>query len=172
MIRKENTVVNERTITVKGIGNVKKTPDMVVITMSLTTTTPDYTKTNELSALELEGLKKALISAGHEKQTVKTTAFNIRTEQERYQDATGNWLNKFKGYSCTHDLKLEFDLDMELLGETLMLISKSGANPQLKVAFSVKDKNAVQAELLEKAVTAYCADQWPLMRYRAATQRF
>jgi len=34
-----------------------------------------------------------------------------------------------------------------------MLISKSGANPQLKVAFSVKDKNAVQAELLEKAVT-------------------
>jgi uncharacterized protein YggE len=47
---------------------------------------------------------------------------------------------------------LEFDLDMKRLGETLTAISSSGASPEFKIAFSVKDKNAVSVKLLENAI--------------------
>ena len=41
---------------------------------------------------------------------------------------------------------------MKRLGETLSAISSCGAMPELQIAFSVKDKNAVSAELLENAI--------------------
>ncbi|MGI6123322.1 MAG: SIMPL domain-containing protein [Acetivibrionales bacterium] len=145
--------MNERTLTVKGIGNVKTAPDLVIIAMNLTTTTPDYTKTTECAALDVEAIRKAIVSTGHDRQALKTTDFNIKTEYESVKDAAGNWKQKFKGYSCIHHLKLEFDLDIKRLGETLTAISKSGANPEFEINFSIKDKAAVQAELLENAVT-------------------
>ena len=144
--------MNERTITVKGIGNVKTKPDLVVITLELVTQMPDYAKTMEVAALELESIRKTLVSAGYEAQNLKTTSFNINTENESYKDAEGNWRREFIGYSCRHNLKLEFDFDMKRLGETMAAISESRVNPEFQIAFSVKDKNAVQSELLENAV--------------------
>lgn len=145
--------MKERMITVKGIGSVKLKPDLIVITMSLTTTTPDYNKTMELANLELEAVREALVAIGHDGQSLKTTDFNVRTENESYKDAAGNWKQKFKGYSCSHELKLEFDFDMKQLGKTLNAISVSKVNPQFQIAFSIKDKNAVQTDLLKNAVS-------------------
>ncbi|HHU29759.1 MAG TPA: SIMPL domain-containing protein, partial [Firmicutes bacterium] len=71
--------MNERTLTVKGIGNVKTAPDLVIIAMNLTTTTPDYTKTTECAALDVEAIRKAIVSTGHDRQALKTTDFNIKT---------------------------------------------------------------------------------------------
>lgn len=144
--------MNERTLTVKGIGNVKTAPDLVILLMNLTTTTPDYTKTTECAALDIEAIRKAVVSTGHDRQALKTVDFNIKTEYESVKDAAGNWKQKFKGYSCIHHLKLEFDLNIKRLGETLIAISKSGVNPEFTINFSIKDKAAVQAELLERAV--------------------
>ena len=145
--------MNERTITVKGIGNVKTAPDLVIISVKLTTTTPEYEKTTECAALDIEAIRKALVSIGYDKKALKTTDFKIKTEYESIKDAAGNWKQKFNGYSCIHHLKLEFDLEMKRLEETILAIAKSGANPEFNITFSVKDKAAVQAELLEKAVS-------------------
>lgn len=145
--------MHERTITVTGTGNVKAKPDLIVVTMSLTAAAPDYNKTMKLANAELEALRESIVSAGHDGQALKTVDFNVRTEQESYKDAAGNWRQKFKGYSCSHELKLEFDFDIKQLGKTLAAISASKANPQFQIAFSVKDKNAVQTELLENAVS-------------------
>ena len=41
---------------------------------------------------------------------------------------------------------------MKRLGTTLSAISACGIDPAFQIAFSVKDKNAVSAELLERAV--------------------
>lgn len=144
--------MDEHTILVKGIGNIKAKPDIIILSLTLTTTTPEYIKTTELAALELETLRKAFISTGHEESTLKTTSFNIHAEYEHYNDAYGNRRQKFKGYSCVHCLKLEFDLDMKLLGETLAAMSETKTNPRFEINFSIKDKNAIQADLLENAV--------------------
>ena len=145
--------MNERTITVKGIGSAKAKPDLIVITMNLTAAMPDYNKAMELANMELESIREALVSAGHDKQDLKTTNFNVSIENESYKDAAGNWRSKFIGYSCSHELKLEFDFDMKQLGKTLGAIAASKTNPTFQIAFSVKDKNAVQTDLLKSAVS-------------------
>ena len=54
--------MNERTITVKGIGSAKAKPDLIVITMNLTAAMPDYNKAMELANMELESIREALVS--------------------------------------------------------------------------------------------------------------
>jgi len=145
--------MNERTITVKGMGNVTAKPDLTIITMKLITENPDYAETMERATKDAESIRQALISIGYEREALKTTDFKIRTETESYQEyRTKNWLERFKGYSCTHELKLKFDFDMKRLGETINAISACGSKPKFQIAFSVKDKDAVSAELLENAV--------------------
>ena len=145
--------MRRRSITVKGIGSVGVKPDLTVITMNLAATTPDYTKTMERAANDVECLRHALISIGYAREALKTANFNIRMEHENVQDVSGNWKRQFKGYTCTHVLKLELDFDMKHLGKTLTAISACGSNPDFQIAFSVKDKAAVSAELLESAIT-------------------
>ena len=145
--------MSERIITVNGTGNVSVNPDLIIITMSLTTSRFDYSQAMDRIAAKTESLRNALISIGYEGKKLKTTAFNINTKYESYKDSKGDWKQKFAGYSCSHDLKLEFDLDMKRFGETLGAISASTTSPQFQIAFSVKDKNAVQKELLERAVS-------------------
>ncbi|MDR2573825.1 MAG: SIMPL domain-containing protein [Desulfovibrio sp.] len=145
--------MNGRAITVKGIGSVAAKPDLTVITMNLTTTMPDYAQTMERASKDVEGVRHALISIGYARESLKTANFNIRMEYDFFKDKNGDRKQKFKGYTCTHALKLELDFDMKHLGETLTAISTCGSHPDFKIAFSVKDKAAVSAELLESAIT-------------------
>jgi len=144
--------MNERTITVKGIGNVSAKPDLIIITMGLENTDYSYSGAMQLASGAVDAIRTALLSVGYEKDRLKTTDFNINTAYESYKDTKGNWKQKFNGYKCTHNLKLEFDFCMERLNETLSAITSSGANPKLEINFSIKDKNAVSEQLLHNAV--------------------
>jgi len=152
--------MSERTIVVKGTGHVSVKPDLTTITMSLTSAKPDYKKTMETAGKDIEAIRQALMSVGHEREALKTTDFRVRTEYDTVKDAmgrdvrdaNGNIQRVFKGYVCNHSLKLEFDFDMKRLGETLMAISTCKSKPTLNIDFSVKDKEAVSIALLENAV--------------------
>ena len=145
--------MNARNITIKGIGNVVVKPDLTVISMTLTVKTPEYAQAMETAAKDIEVLRQALYGIDYKREALKTTDFNISTEYEQYKDKGGNYQRRFAGYKCTHALKLEFDFNLKRLGETLAAISACGVNPELKIAFSVKDKAAVNAALLESAIT-------------------
>ena len=145
--------MSERFLTVMGKGSISVKPDLIVMSMKLTTATPEYANTMERAASEAEALKNALISIGYDEKALKTTDFHVSMEYNRIKDAKGNWIQKFEGYKCTHSLKLEFDLDMKRLGETLTAIAACGTAPVFQIVFSVKDKNAVSAQLLENAVS-------------------
>ena len=140
-----------KTITVKGIGKVSAVPDYVVITMSLEAHENDYEETLELAAKKIEYLNTSLVEIGFEKKTVKTTSFNVRTDYERVKDRNGNYKSVFNGYICSHRLKVEFDFDTKRLAQTLYAISKCLAQPELSIAFTVKDASAVNKELLRSA---------------------
>lgn len=144
--------MNARTLTVKGSGGLKTPPDLIAINMILTTTSMDYDETNDRAAKDVEAIRNAVVAAGHNSKALKTTNFNIKTEYESIQDRAGNWRQKFKGYTCTHNLKLEFDLDMKRLGETIAAISQSQTTPNFSILFSIKDKTAVETEILKRAV--------------------
>lgn len=140
-----------RTITVKGIGNVKTAPDYIVISMNLESQNTDYDETMELAAKQIAYLNTSLEVIGFEKKAVKTTNFSVRTDYDNVKDRNGNYKRVFNGYICSHNLKVEFDFDTKKLAQTLSAISKCLAKPELTIRFTVKDPSAINKELLKSA---------------------
>lgn len=141
----------ERLITVKGIGNISVTPDLIIITMNLVSHKYNYDETMKLATESVNELEKAIEEVGFNKKDLKTTNFNITTSYKSYYDENNNYNSKFDGYKCEQDLKLEFDLDMEILSKVITAITKSKVEPRFNIRFSVKDKDEINKELLIKA---------------------
>jgi len=144
--------MENRVITVKGVGQVSTPPDLLVIEMNVEVIEPDYEAATRRAAEALDTLRAAVVSAGHDGKRLKTTSFSVNTKYESYKDKNGNYQSKFLGYCCAHGLRLEFDLDMKKLGATLGAIAACDAKPKFSIRFSVKDASAVSAELLESAI--------------------
>lgn len=140
-----------RTITIKGIGKLSLKPDQVVVSLTLETIDKNYDKAMDMAADHLEQLRGALVGIGFAKDDLKTASFNVGTEHERELDKNGNYKRIFTGYGVTHHLKLEFDFDSQRLSKTLGAIAACIAEPELNVQFTVKDKESVNAALLESA---------------------
>lgn len=144
--------MNDRTITVKGVGSVSVKPDLIVISMTLATQAREYQETMTLAAAELDSVRAALFAVGYEKDSLKTTDFSINTEYESVKDRQGAWKQQFLGYKCVHMLKLEFDFDTNRLNDTLKAIAASGVGLEFEINFSIKDKAAVSDQLLREAI--------------------
>jgi len=140
-----------REITVRGIGKVSVAPDLIMLKMDIETVDVDYETTMNCATKLLDTLRSAVESAGHDGRELKTTSFNVDTKYEQYK-VKEEWKSRFIGYSCAHGLKLEFNLDMQMLGATLGAIAECDAKPKLKINFSVKDTNAVSEQLLQSAI--------------------
>ena len=83
-----------KTITVKGVGNVSVKPDLIVVSMKLGTEDREYDKTMELAAERISLINDSLEKIGFEKNSVKTTDFNVRTNYESVKDKSGNYKNE------------------------------------------------------------------------------
>jgi len=140
-----------RTITVKGTGNVTAKPDYIVIRFQLEARNTDYEKTMSIASGQIDAVTLALLNAGFPKGSLKTTGFNVQTERESVRDRNGDHKYVFAGYSCRQQMKLAFDFDSRLLGRTLSAIASATVDPQLSIAFTVKDPNAVSEALLRDA---------------------
>lgn len=137
-----------RTITVKGTGKLSVKPDLIAIFMSLETLDKEYDKAMELASEKINLLNQAFEKIGFNKDNIKTTNFNVRTEYENVRDESGKYKNIFKGYACIHNLKVEFDFDTKKLAKVLSTISSCIAKPELSISFTIKDTSAVNQELL------------------------
>lgn len=140
-----------RTITVKGIGKISARPDYVMLSMKLEAKDKEYDKAMNIAAEQLSGLNDTLASIGFEKDAVKTTNFNVQTDYDSYKDKQGNYQRVFSGFVCSHQLKLSFDFDMKRLSQALAAIAHCLAQPELSIAFTVKDPTAVNEALLRES---------------------
>ena len=140
-----------KTITVKGVGNVSVKPDYVVLSMSLETRNYDYETAMQEAADRIEHINKSLSTIGFEKESVKTTDFNVRTDYESKKDRNGNYYRVFNGYVVNHRLKVSFDFDTKLLSKALGTIASCIAEPELSISFTVKEPSAVNEALLKSA---------------------
>ena len=89
-----------RSITVKGTGRLSVKPDLIVVSMTLETKDSEYEKTMETAAEKIELLNKSLEEIGFEKESVKTTNFNVSTDYESRRHIKGGRKNGLKGYAC------------------------------------------------------------------------
>ncbi|MDE0563179.1 SIMPL domain-containing protein [Exiguobacterium sp. B2(2022)] len=141
----------ERTITVKGTGNVSSRPDLIVIHMDLVTKAPRYEETMTEAANAVAQLQKAIVRAGFEKKDMKTSDFSIDTLYDQYRDKDKNYRSRLIGYACRQKMKVEFPLDTSKLSDAIEQISQCRANPLLSIRFTMKDPNAIEDQLLVNA---------------------
>ena len=140
-----------RTITIKGIGKLSLKPDQTAVSLTLKTVHADYDKAMGKAAKHLEQLRSAIAEIGFTKDDLKTASFDVGAEYKNERDKNGNYTRIFVGYRVAHGLKLEFDFDSGRLSTVLGAIAVCIAEPELNVQFTVKDKEAVNAALLESA---------------------
>ena len=140
-----------RTIRVTGKGQLKVTPDVMRITMSMTDRYADYSEALRRSAEDTEKLKDLLADQGFERTDLKTLNFSIDTEYESYREKNV-YKQRFIGYRYNHLLKVEFDFDNDRLGQVLYALAHCPAAPQFRVSYTVKDTEAPKNALLGKAV--------------------
>lgn len=140
-----------KTITVKGVGSVSVKPDFIVLSLSLESIAKEYETAMNLAAKKIADLNKSLEKIGFEKESVKTTNFNVRTDYDTKKDRDGDYYRVFNGYVVKHYLKLSFDCDTKVLAKAIGAIASCVAEPELSVSFTVKDSSAVNEELLKSA---------------------
>lgn len=141
----------ERTIAVNGVGSLSLKPDWVIIGLELETKDENYERAMALSSDRIEELTRALAEIGFAEDALKTSALQVHTEYRSESDERGRYTQVFDGYVCHSSMKLAFSLDMKRLGETLSAIGACSAQPELNIAFTVKEPQSVNARLLNAA---------------------
>lgn len=140
-----------RTITVKGVGKATVKPDQVVIRLCFEAKDKNYDRAMALAAQQVADLKQAFANAGFEKDVLKTTDFDIRTDYDRVRDRNDNYISVFAGYECSHQAKVMFEWKSELLAQALGAIAASMVNPTINIDFTVKNPAAVSDMILQDA---------------------
>lgn len=139
-----------REITVRGTGKITVSPDQVILYCSFSVLKYEYDDATREAAAKVEKLTDAFEEIGFKRTDLKTLSYDINTKYESYEEYKVR-KSRFKGYSIDHRLKLEFDLDQEVMRQVFHAIAKSKTNPSLDIEFTVKDKEAVNEQVLHNA---------------------
>ena len=137
-----------RTITVKGTGYVSARPDYIILSLNIETLSKTYDRAMSEAAERIERLQGAAVCVGYRKEDLKTTSFDVQT---RYENVKDRYKREFVGYACSYRLKLAFDFDSKQLAKVISAIADCGAQPELSIAFTVKNPARVSEELLINA---------------------
>ncbi|MBR4692906.1 MAG: SIMPL domain-containing protein [Oscillospiraceae bacterium] len=141
----------ERTISVRGVGSLRKKPDYVTISLELEAKDMDYEKAVAASSGQIEELTAASCAVGFRMEDLKTSSYQVRTEYRSEQDENRNYRQVFDGYVCRTGMRLAFDFSVLRLGEALSAVGACSVRPELNIAFTVKDPAAAHGELLRAA---------------------
>ena len=140
-----------RTITVKGTGNVSARPDYIVLSLNIEAISETYDRAMTEASERIKKLQDAAVLVGYEKSDLKTTSFNVQTRYENVKDRQGNYKREFAGYACSYHLKLAFNFDSKQLAKVISAIANCGAQPEISIAFTVKNPERISEELLINA---------------------
>ncbi|MBR4904665.1 MAG: SIMPL domain-containing protein [Selenomonadaceae bacterium] len=141
-------------IHIKGTGRAAQVPDQVVLSLTLTAQNKEYSAAMKIGNQQLEMLRESISDAGFKADDLKTVNFNVRAvyENEEYKDGKSTRNRQvFVGFECRHDLKLTFDLDNKKLNKAVDTIAACLSKPKISIAFTIKDIDAFNDEILRSA---------------------
>ena len=142
----------ERTIRVKGKGKISVKPDTIKIAIKAEGLCWNYDETIEQSTQDTRILRDALKNAGLDPKDLKTTYFSIDSKYESYRDKNDDYKEKFVGYEYEHRTYIKFENDNKILGKVLYELAHCDVKVKFDINYTVKDKEKVKNDLLEKAV--------------------
>lgn len=141
-------------IHIKGIGHAEQAPDQVVLSLTLTAQNKEYSAAMKIGSQQIEMLRESIVRAGFKGNDLKTTDFNVRAiyENEEYKDGNSKRYRQiFTAFECRHDLKLTFDFDNKKLNKAIDTIANCLSQPKISIAFTIKDMDAFNDEILKSA---------------------
>ncbi|MCC3399637.1 DUF541 domain-containing protein [Clostridiales bacterium AHG0011] len=139
-------------IRVTGKGQISVPPDRIRLLFELEECKDTYREAIKASKESVDELRKIFEKLGFDVKELKTTNFEINSVFETEKVKKDEYKQVFKGYKYSHVLKIEFDLDHDLLGKILDNVSRCECHPEFDISYTIKDKEAVKNKLLEKAV--------------------
>lgn len=142
--------MNQRTITVTGIGKVAASPDTVEVSFVIRSDDLEYGKTVGIAAQKYNVMEAELLKLGFDKEDIKTSDYDISSY---YNSVRKNGESKqvFAGYRCRQHVVLRFPLDPARLSDIIGSIASSVADPELNVRFTVKDVDGLKDEIIRSA---------------------
>ncbi|MBR1807431.1 MAG: SIMPL domain-containing protein [Selenomonadaceae bacterium] len=146
--------MQERKIHVTGTGHAVKSPDFVVLSLTLSAQNKEYSDAVKLAAQQIEMLRESIAEAGFDADDLKTNNFNVEAkyDSEEFRDGnTKRYREIFIGFECRHDLTLSFDFDGDKLDAALSALATCLSQPKIFVSFKLKDKSALSDEILKAA---------------------
>lgn len=142
----------KKIIRVTGKGQISIPPDRICLIFELEEQRDTYRDVVRASKRSADELRHIFEKIGFDGKELKTTNFEIESVFENEKNKKDEWKRVFKGYKYSHMLKIEFDLDQDLLGKILGCVAKCECHPEFVISYTIKDKEAVKNKLLEKAV--------------------
>lgn len=139
-------------ITVNGVGKITAAPDTISLSAKLSSTDKDYAVAVGNSANQLEKLKNGIKKLGFDEKALKTSNFAVNADYESVNDDNGRYKRVFTGFTCVHDLVLEFDFDSKNLADVISAVAESLSEPDISIDFTVKNTDKLRDELLKSAV--------------------
>lgn len=137
------------TIRVKGNATATATPDAVDVQLDVKARDKEYATAMKQLETRVTALKDAITRAGVQRDTIRTTDFNVDAERD-YSDGKRTFL----GYAGTHRLETRVDFDRPLLNAILSAAAESGAEPGARLNFIVRDESGLRDEALRLAVAS------------------
>ncbi|MBR4382395.1 MAG: SIMPL domain-containing protein [Selenomonadaceae bacterium] len=144
----------QRRIHVTGTGRVTKSPDFVVLSLTLSACNAEYADAVKVAAQQIEMLRESLVEAGFNADDLKTANFNVEAkyEREEFRDGSSKRFREiFVGFDCRHDLTLGLDFDAKKIDAALFAVTNCLSQPKISVAFTVKDPAALYDKILKSA---------------------
>ena len=132
----------------QGKGTVFAEPDIVTLSFEVAAKDWEYAESVQELNKRTDALRSSVESVGHDRTELKTTSFSVRTAT-RYDDGH----SVFDGYEASHCLRIQLPLDKELLNNILHSIATGGSETEMRISFSVKDRESLKRQAIEEAVS-------------------
>jgi uncharacterized protein YggE len=139
-----------RIIKVQGKGKVAVQPDTVVITFDVEEKNREYKDCINNLNQRTTALRSDIEAVGRGGSELKTSNFSLRVST-KYKGGR----HVFDGYQGSHTLHIEFPADKDILNQVLKQIARGHSGVEIRLTFTIRDKDAVkQAALIEAVKTA------------------
>lgn len=136
-----------RLLKVQGKGRVSVEPDMVTISFNVEVNEIDYGDCLRILNEQTEDLRGSMTASGLDAGILKTSAFNVRVDTDYHEGE-----HIFVGYSASHRMKIELPMDKDLLNKVLRQVAQGHSGAEIRLSFSVRDKDALRKSVLTNAV--------------------
>ena len=134
-------------IVVTGEGTIKATPDQAWVSIGVESRSKVSKDAQQRNAQAMTAIQQKIAGFGISKDAIKTTAVDLQLEFD-YADGK----QTPRGYVARNTIEVRVD-DLAKLGEVLDAVVTSGATMIHGLRFDVKERAALEASALQRAVT-------------------